>query len=229
MPLSEFNNVLLDGLQFCSKVYALFEKIRQEEGGVSKLRLRKSNVEKRLIEELLPLCKYIQTKYREGRYISIKWVNGSQKFDAEIQQRAAYIDQGYFPKLSYLEVTCAMHKNEYLSREHLDKEGWALGLEGIKRLPTREIISEPTCHSNSDFIVSFSKTVMDQINKKTANTYPTNTTLIIQCSLNTLYYPNEWEMLISELKRDIQEHNFQEIFIFDAVFGYFSSIYNKSI
>jgi hypothetical protein len=75
---SQIDGILLDGLNFCGKVYELFESIRHTEDGRSRLRMRTSEVEKKLVEELLPICKYLQTKYRSGRYISVKWVNGSQ-------------------------------------------------------------------------------------------------------------------------------------------------------
>ena len=84
--LSELDGVLFDGLQFCSKVYILFEQVRQAEDGPSRLRLRATGVEKKLIEELLPICKYVQAKYRAGRYISVRWINGSQQFDAEVRE-----------------------------------------------------------------------------------------------------------------------------------------------
>ena len=118
-----------------------------------------------------------------------------------------------------------MHPNDYLSRELLDKEGFSFGLDGIKRLKTREIVSEPVVYSNFEFVLSFSKLVLKQIDKKISIPYPTNTTLIIQCSLNTLYTPDEWEMLIADIRKNISAHNFQEIFIFDAVTNYNSSLY----
>lgn len=57
--LSQFDGELIDGLQFCAMTYALFEQIRNSENGRSRLRMRKSKVEKKLIEELLPICKYV--------------------------------------------------------------------------------------------------------------------------------------------------------------------------
>jgi hypothetical protein len=77
-PLDEFDGKLLDGLEFCSKVYALFESIRHADDGPSRLRMRPSRLEKKLLEELLPICKYVQASYRLGRYISVCWVDGSQ-------------------------------------------------------------------------------------------------------------------------------------------------------
>jgi hypothetical protein len=141
--LSQFDGNILDGLEFCSKVYALFESIRSADNGPSRLRMRPSRLEKKLLEELLPICKYIQTHYRPGRYISVRWVDGSQQYDAEIIQRGAYVTQNYYPEHAHLEVTCTMHRNEHLSRELLETKGGAFGLEGIRRLKNGEIESLP--------------------------------------------------------------------------------------
>ena len=94
-PLSQFDGELIDGLQFCAMAYELFEKIRCAEDGPSRLRMRATDVEKKLIEELLPICKFVQAKYRAGRYISVRWVNGSQQFDAEVFQTGKYVQEGY--------------------------------------------------------------------------------------------------------------------------------------
>src|SRR5262245_40761742 len=102
--LTDFDGQLLNGLEFCGKVYALFEHIRCGDDGKSRLRMRKSVVEKKLIEELLPICWYVQNSYRAGRYISVRWLNGNQKFDAEIRQCGAYVDLGQFPAAAHLEV-----------------------------------------------------------------------------------------------------------------------------
>ena len=56
-PLAAFDGHLFDGLEFCAKVYALFESIRSQPDGIERIRLRVSLTEKRLIEELLPICR----------------------------------------------------------------------------------------------------------------------------------------------------------------------------
>src|SRR5450759_2543006 len=104
--LGEFDGKLIDGLEFCANVYALFEAIRNSPDGSSRLRMRPSRLEKKLLEELLPICRYVQASVRPGRYISIRWVDGDQQFDAEIHQRGAYVTQAYYPANAFLEVTC---------------------------------------------------------------------------------------------------------------------------
>jgi hypothetical protein len=216
--LSPFDGNLLDGLTFCSKVYGLFESIRATEHGRSRLRMRATSVEKKLIEELLPICKYVQTKYRAGRYISVKWVSGNQHFDAEICQSGGYVDIGHCPASAYLEVTSVVHPNDYLSRELLDNGGVAFGVEGVRRVKrTREIQSEPFTRRNGDFIDAYVPLVIGQITKKAGIEYPAETTLVIQCSLNTLYTPDEWDALVAKVSDGLPDHSFSEIFIYDAV------------
>ena len=222
--LSQFDKKLIDGLLFCANVYELFENIRQSEGGKSRLRMRTTELEKKLLEELMPICKYVQTNYREGRYISVRWVNGSQQFDAEVCQSGSYVDQGYFPASAHLEITCIMHPNEYLSRELLNDGGVAFGVAGIRRLKTRQIHSEPIAHTNSDFIQSYYPLILGQIAKKAGIAYPVETTLIVQCWLNSLYTTDEWELLVNQVRNDLPDHNFREIFMYDAVTHYFCSL-----
>lgn len=104
---------LLDGLAFCAKAYAIFEMARVEPGGIERLQRRTPNNEKRLLDEILPICRYIQTYYRLGPYISVCWRNGNQRYDAELFQSGEYVTRGYYEKSAYLEVTSAMHPNEH--------------------------------------------------------------------------------------------------------------------
>ncbi len=225
--LDEFDGKLMDGLEFCAGVYALFESIRSADDGPSRLRMRPSPLEKKLLEELLPICKYVQASYRPGRYISVRWVNGSQTYDAEIVQRGAYVSDNYYPATGYLEVTCTMHPNEYLSRELLETKGGAFGLEGIRRLKSGEIETIPVGYTNKEFVESYSELVLKQIGKKVKMPYPKNTTLIVQCTLNTVYSPDEWEALIARVSENLPETEFREIYLFDTIRQYSHSIYPR--
>jgi hypothetical protein len=73
LDLSTFDDQLLDGLDFCRKVYDLFDQVRGEPDGIAKLRLRPTLTEKRLIEELIPLAHYVQARYREGGRLKVRW------------------------------------------------------------------------------------------------------------------------------------------------------------
>jgi hypothetical protein len=59
---------ILDGLDFCRRVYDLFDQVRSDPDGIAKLRLRRTKNEKRLIKELIPIARYVQARYHEGRH-----------------------------------------------------------------------------------------------------------------------------------------------------------------
>src|SRR5689334_18068780 len=84
LDLSALDDNLLDGLRFCTKAYDLLDQIRAEPDGLGKIRLLSSKREKRLLEELLPIAQYIQARYRTGNRLKIRWLSGSQPYDAII-------------------------------------------------------------------------------------------------------------------------------------------------
>ncbi len=225
--LNKLDGNQLDGLEFCSKVYALFESVRSANDGPTRLRMRPSRLEKKLLEELLPICKYVQANYRIGRYISVRWVDGTQTYDAEIFQRGAYVSESYYPATGYLEITCTMHPNEHLSRELLETKGGAFGPEGIRRLKNGEIESIPVGYKNKEFVESYSKLVLKQIAKKAKMPYPKNTTLVVQCTLNTIYTPDEWLALITRVREALPEMSFREVYLYDTVGQYSHSFHPR--
>jgi len=83
-PLGDFDNHLMNGLDFCKKAYGLFEEIRRTPNGIERLRLRKGRLEKKLIEELLPIARYIQARYSHRRQIKVRWIDGKQNYDARL-------------------------------------------------------------------------------------------------------------------------------------------------
>jgi hypothetical protein len=216
ITLETFDGQLLDGLEFCAKTYQLFEALRAAPEGAKRLRSRSSLPEKRLLEELLPICRYVQTFYRLGRYISIRWTNGSQSYDAEIHQRGDYVEQGYYAPLAYLEATCAMHESEHWIWKLLNEGRGAFAPEGITKERGQPIHSEPVVFTNHEHVERFAPIVASLIQKKSAIAYPESTSLVIQCHLNSLYSLTEWRTLVSEVERAVPESPFHEVLLFDG-------------
>lgn len=218
-PLDLFHDTLIDGLDFCRMTYEFFEQVRAEPNGIVKLRERR-RVEGKLLEELLPICRYVQAYYGPGRYLSIRWLNGSQPFDAQVETTGAYVNQGYWPSTATLEVTCAVHPKEYLLRERLNIKGFAFGLEGLSRVKNSEgkntVSTEAVSYTNHSFIDTFTEILLKAIKTKAAKIYPERTTLIVDCTLNTIYMRNEWEELIRRVRTELPEHKFSEIFVSDS-------------
>jgi len=215
--IDNLDGQLLDGLEFCARVYTLFEEFRAEPGASERFRLRSGPVEKRLLEELLPICRYVQTYYRTGRYISVRWVNGSQSYDAELHQRGDYISQGYFPQTAYLEATCAMHENEHWIWKLLNQGEVAYAPEGIDAKKGTPLKSDPVVFTNNEHVLNFTPIVVLAIQKKSEINYPENTSLIIQCHLNSLYTSEDWNLLVSEVEHQVTVSPFREILLFDAI------------
>ena len=233
LELEDFHDKVLDGLAFCSKTYELFEEISRSPGGASILRLRQTRLAKKLIEELLPISRYVQCRYRTGLYIGVRWLNGAQPFDAELTLSGGYVDLGYFPRSLRVEVTQAMHVNDYLSRQMLDREGFVFGMEGIRRLnrpgeKNGEIRSAPIVRDGKDFVLRFAELVLEAISKKALKKYSEDTILIVECQLDTIYMDDEWELLLEIVGRRIPLNGFREIYIFESGLYRARSFYGKS-
>lgn len=125
--LNEINNRILDGLNFCKKTYKIFESIRASKYGIEKLRLREGRLEKKLIEEVLPVTRYVQMKYSHGRMIKVKWIDGNQPYDAYLLSSGPQVERGYVLRKQFLEVTTAVNQKDYLSMQHLNKNGYSWG------------------------------------------------------------------------------------------------------
>jgi hypothetical protein len=125
LNLSAFNNRLMNGLIFSKKVYDLYEQTRKSPNGLEKLRLRRNKSEKKLIEELVPLAKYVQALYTCGRQLRIRWIDGRQRYDAVLFSSGYAAEKGRVEKRLLIEVTTSVHKNHHWRQELLNKQGWA--------------------------------------------------------------------------------------------------------
>ncbi|MFM0752612.1 hypothetical protein [Paraburkholderia strydomiana] len=218
----------LDGLEFCSRVYAVHEAVMRRPNAATRLRLRPTDFEKKLLEELLPLCRYIQTVYGPGRHLSVRWLSGDQSYDAEYLQRGAVVDHCNFPTSGQIEITGAMHPNEHLLRERLESHGHAFGIDGLSATGTRRngnrvVQSEVVSYSDPETIAAMTALVVESIHRK-ADRYADHTTLIVECTLNTLYLEHHWRDLIAAIGHALPEHSFDGVFICSVSYGYVASL-----
>lgn len=222
------DEIWLDGLEFCSRVYVMHEALMQRPDATTRLRTRPTDFEKKLLEELLPLCRYIQTVYGPGRHISVRWLSGDQSFDAEYLQRGALVDNRNLPPSGYIEITGAMHPNEHLLRERLESHGHAFGVDGLSATGTRRkgnrvVRSDVVSYSDPETIAAMSDLVLESIHRK-AGRYANHTTLIVECTLNTLYLEHHWQDLIAAISDARPVHSFDGIFICSESYGYVASL-----
>jgi len=185
--LANFDDRLMNGFDFCKKAYGLFEEIRRGPNGVERLRLRKDRLEKKLIEEFLPIARYVQARYNNGRQVKVRWKDGNQNYGARLVSSGALIDKRLIPKSEYVEVTTAVRENEHISRRILNREGLVFGVKGIRKdLQTGDYVSEPHVYTNRVLSEDLTAKILQRVAVKSKIKYPDNTSLIIQCFLDTL-------------------------------------------
>ena len=212
--LDLLDNRLLDGLAFCSAAYDAFDAIRSQPDGIEELRLRRSRRAKRLLEEVLPLAAFIQSRYGPGCRMRVRWLDGNQSFDARVLYRGRLVDWWGFPKRQYLEITTAVQATEYLVREHLQATGGSFSARGTHRdRKTGKITSVPVATEHSDAVADFATLICSRVAEKAKGTYPPATTLLINCDLGVVVLEDEWDEIIRSVRATLarDQSRFQEI------------------
>lgn len=228
LDLSTFDGKLLDGLDFCRKVYDLFDQTREEPDGISKLRLRPTKNEKRLIEELIPIARYVQARYREGRRIKVRWVSGSQSYDAILLSSGGLVEHGMAPRRVLVEVTMSVHQNEYLARQLLHERGGSFGVKGISRdKKSGTIVSKPYVHTNNELATDLADQILQCLKRKSNKHYPSETILIVNCVPNSLILDFEWNDAIERVTKAQMHLAFREVFLLETIMSYSTTLYGN--
>jgi len=226
LGLSTFDGLLLDGLDFCRKVYDLFDQVGRGIDGVANLRLRPTKTEKRLIEELIPIARYVRARYREGRRIKVRWFAGSQPYDAVLWSSGLLVKHRMAPRKLLIEVTTSVHPNEYLARRLLHERGGSFGVKGISRdNKTGEILSKPHTHTPDELAADLADQILERIKSKSHKNYSPGTVLIIGCVTTSLILNAEWNDAIERVSRSRVHLAFPEVFLFDSVGGHSTTLY----
>jgi hypothetical protein len=217
LDLSTFDGRLLDGLNFCRQVYTLFDQVRAGAEGIANLRLRPTKLEKRLIEELVPIARYVQARYREGRRIKVRWFSGSQPFDAILLSSGVFVEKDITPRKLVVEVTTAVDQNEYLARQLLHEHGHSFGVKGISRdKKTRAIVSKPYVVTNGEQETDLAGQIIDRIKSKSTKGYAPETVLIVYCVPNGLTLGDEWHEAIKQVIEAEAHHAFREVYLIET-------------
>ena len=226
--LSTFDGKLLDGLTFCREVYQFFEQVRAAPDGSTRIRLRPTKTEKRLLEELVPIAWYVQARYRVGRRIKVRWSSGSQPYDAVLLCSGLLIDQGVFPKKLLVEVTMCVHPNEYLVRKLIEEQGHAFGVKGtVRDRKTGRIDSKPYVYQNNERVRDLSNQIIECLKKKSAKNYPLGTVLIVDCVAGLLDQ-SEWEDAVQDVKKTNLHAAFREVFLCELIMSRSATLYGQS-
>ena len=221
LDLATFDGVLLDGLDFCRKVYDLFDQVRNGPDGIARLRLRPEKLDKKLLEELIPIARYVQERYRAGRRIKVRWFSGSQPYDAVFWSSGSVIAHRMEPRRLFVEVTTSSHQNEYLVREAVHKQGGAFGPKSITReRKTRAIVSKPHATTLDERSTDLADQILTALRKKATKNYPPGMALIINCIPDGFIYETDWQAAIHQVEKAQLHLCFREVFLFEMVMGY---------
>jgi hypothetical protein len=66
-------------------------------------------------------------------------------------------------------------------------------------------------------VLGFAPFVVSSIRRKMDIPYPENTSLVVQCHLNNLYVPSDWQSLVSEVERAVVATPFYEVLLIDSL------------
>jgi hypothetical protein len=228
LDLSTFDGQLLDGLDFCRKAYDLFDQVQRGADGIKKLRLRPTMTEKRLVEELIPIARYVQARYREGRRIKVRWLSGSQPYDAVLWSSGGLVEHRMAPRKLFVEVTTSVHQNEHLARRLLHERGGSFGVKGISRdKKTGQIISKPHVHTKDELQADLADQIVERIKSKSAKDYPSATVLIVNCFANGLILDTEWKDAVERVTKAQTHEAFREVFLLETTMSHSATLYGS--
>jgi hypothetical protein len=226
LNLSTFDGQLLDGLDFCRKVYDLFDQVRRGTEGIAKLRLRPTKNEKRLIEELIPIARYVQARYCEGRRIKVCWFSGSQPYDAILWSSGELVKHRLAPRKLFVEVTTSVHPKEYLARLLLHERGGSFGVKGILRdKKTGEIVSKPYVQTPDELATDLAGQILERLKSKSEKNYSPETVLVVNCVPNSLILDDEWNDAIERVTKAHVHLAFREVFLLETVMSHSTTLY----
>ena len=210
--LSALDDQLLDGLSFCSKGYDLFDQIMAQPDGVGLIRTRPTVVEKRLIEEILPIASYVQQKYSAGNRFKIQWSNGSQSYDALLFAPQLMVEKAKIPEQITVEATCAVHENDHWSRRIGHADGISWGPRNLQRDPkTGKVELKPQAIGWHEKVKELADFIIKRLLEKSQGHYPIETVLVVSCTSFGTMDEIEWNHTVDLVKQTELHKNFREV------------------
>ena len=160
--------------------------------------------------------------------MKVRWVDGGQQFDAKLLSAGPMADRPFVPKRQFIEVTTAVHENNHFSRKLIDEQGGAFSVKGIElKQKPKKVVSKPYVYTNDEAQNDLANRILGRIEAKSEIDYPPKTVLVIQCFLDTLFFQDEWDDAIEQLRKARTEHRFHEVFVFDSNYHYSATLPGK--
>jgi hypothetical protein len=204
--LSVFDGKLMNGLDFCRKVYDLVNDIRKSPNDIDPLGLRNGPELKKIVEKLIPLSKYIQGCYGPNQLLKVRWINGRDGHDAQVLSSGAFVDKRLSPRRRWIEITAIVHEHN----PHL-------------RLPR----SKRQLRYGGEAEANLAQKILEQVQTRGAIKHPRHTVLVIECFLSNLFLQDQWERTIAIVRERCKRPGFSEIFVCDSNLGFSATIHGR--
>lgn len=205
IELSSIDGVRLEGIEFCRRVYQIFDEYRISSDYPRASRLRTHKSYNRFFDEALPLAAFIQLFHNHWRRVEVEWFSGYQSYDAKIFVRTkSFIEQTF-----YVELTAACHPDAWISRHELETQGFSWG-------PNRTVGPDgtvgPLCLDSYQRTNQWKSYLSRGISSKIAKDYPPNTILVLCFNPSGVIVLEEWEELIELMREDSAPPGFHAIY-----------------
>ena len=216
--LSALDDKLLDGLEFCSKAYDLFDLVMAQPDALERIRIREDVVEKKLVEELLPIAHYVQHQYRAGNRFQIQWSNGSQPYDAILFSPQSMVEKAGKPEKIMIEATSALHPNDHVSRRVGHEDGLSWGPRSVEKDPkTGKKTTKAVALGHLENSSELAGFIIRMLEKKNAKNYPLETVLVINCTTFGIMYDDEWKATVEMVEKTNLHKNFREVYLVEPL------------
>jgi len=207
---------------FPSYIDDLIKRIQGLDGGIEAIRLRKGLV-KNLIEEALPISRFVETHYGAEPNVYVQLKIGNQNYDAIIHDKRNNTENIEYLEVTLTTVVCASDGYEdYLFRWHLHQFGHS-GTGKITNLGSKNkgmnVELERNGVSQEEVLNHERSTVKGAIERKLKEPghYPNNTALIISFddsySFDREDNQRNLREVLSRMSKDLNKHNFNLVAI----------------
>lgn len=225
LSLESFHEKWLNAYNFSRRAHVAFRQLRSSKDGMTKIRKREHGLPKKLIEEILPLARFAMLHMSPENDLRVRWVDGSQSFDAQFKDLGYGATAGRFPKSGFIEVTSAYHPNSYVGRKLMNEGRGFWGLDGLSvDRKSGQILAAPAVRTSLSAADQMAEIAMRQIERKARIEYPKGKTLIVDFCSGTRFDPHEWAHLKHRLSTEVGSNQFHRIFLLDSLSDWYCQI-----
>jgi hypothetical protein len=210
--LRQFRNSYLTVPVFVGRAYAAMAALDGDE-----YRARSAGV-KGLVEEVMPLAALLKHLENPELHVRCKYVGGDANHDARLKLSGRPVDQGFFERDYYVEVTSAVSPQDYLRREALTRYGSVSGGPEIKRVRSRkrgtnEIVSQGVAQDGDYPLREAITWVKERLSAKAEKEYPQPCILVVNVEPDRPLGLGEWAALAKGVSGNISRTQFKMTFI----------------